>query len=132
MLEYDCSERNNVEPTMNHKTKRPPVYLVLLLISSMVLNVSCSQPKLPTPQEFPSDWKLDEILGALIIADSAEYAGLSHYNAKADLLIWKIEEDDRPWYVERCILWVRYLERVGRERWILAHLVRSPKPPPQG
>jgi hypothetical protein len=102
-----------------------------LMVSSSLVSWIRDQRR-AARQEFPSNWKLDEIVAALTKSGSAAYSDLAESKPEAHVLTWKIEEDDRPWYVEECILWVHWLESNGRKHWTLAHVVRNPKPRPQG
>jgi hypothetical protein len=106
------------------------VLLVLALILS--LHIADRQPKIVARQEFPASWKVDEILTALAKTGNPGPHSSVDPNPRAYILTWKIQEDDRPWYSEECILWVHYQDSNRRKLWTLAHVARSPKPPPQG
>jgi len=51
-------------------------------------------------------------------------------SATTRILVWAIQEDGRPLYVESCVVWLRW-EESGQKRWMLAHLYRHPKEGPR-
>jgi hypothetical protein len=115
---------------MNSWKKMGFVLIVVALILSW--QIASRQPKEGAGKEFPASWKVNEILVALTNEEHSAYADLRDSNPSAQVLTWKIEEDDRPWYLEECILWVHYLDRSGRKHWILTDVGRNPKPSPEG
>ena len=53
-----------------------------------------------------------------------ERDGIKPEAFKAKILLWKIYEDDRPLYVEDCIVWVQFINLDGKQIQRLAHLFR--------
>lgn len=78
----------------------------------------------PSPDRLPSGW---------VVNDLASAAGDKSGPTDVRVLVWQIMEDDRPLYVESCVVWLHWKD--GRDYpWRLAHLYRHPKdqqPPPE-
>ena len=90
--------------------------MIVLLIGS--LGVSAVFPaEQPDPNDLPKSWDIAEIQKA-----TPPYGA----DGQVYVLAWKVEEDDRPLKVERCLV-LRVLDKDdGYGRWCLASLYRHP------
>lgn len=91
---------------------------LLLAISVAVLSAICTgksvayQPGRPIPNEVPRDWSLEEIA-----KDTPPFGS----DGRVYVLVWKVEEDDRPVRVESCLV-LKVLD--DKRGYYLTHLWR--------
>jgi hypothetical protein len=71
----------------------------------------------------PKGWTVEQMLPAIPSDIEGHFPGI--LNPTAHVLAWKMEEDNRPWHVENCLLWVSGNNLKGNKRWALARLGRG-------
>jgi hypothetical protein len=97
------------------------VRFILLGVVCVATCGGCGGPETSsysTPiDRLPPDWKLSDLTRAAFYNETVAQ--------DAHVLIWAIEEDNRPLRAESCILWLKWKEE-GKDCWTLAHLCRHP------
>src|SRR5690349_22205720 len=94
----------------------------------MLCWASCNPVFATDPSTGPAADRIPPNFDALRIAHDAlmgrEKDGIKSEELKAKILAWKVYEDDRPLYVESCIVWVQFINLEGKQTQRLAHLYR--------
>ena len=104
---------------------RLPATLTTVLILSFSVLAFAADPApatKPAVDRIPQGWDVLKIGHDALMG--REKDGIKPEEFKAKILAWKIYEDERPLYVENCIVWVQFINLQGKQTQRLAHLYR--------